>query len=317
MIHSAKTRVFKIVDLIPNEISVADSTVITGFWRSGTTWLQLAISDAVKGRSVFEPFHREVEKYCDLIDTHLRPPVVHQSFIKAYMPYCADFEDRPALWDFLKDVMKGRIRETWLNRGRNIQHITSDRVVVKFVRGQLMQPAFSGNEHPALIHVQRDPRAVLASLLRKDWCWWMRSLSLKDQLLSPDDGRAKYFSQWTEDVERADRETFPARFATYWALTERFVMDRGLPESGGTLIRYENVCLERAEYLNQVLSTVLPVDCPIEQRHLRGESPTTQGGRSGIIEERIHGWKDELTTGQVKDVERVVQRFELDHALIG
>jgi len=318
MFSTVESRVIGLIDRLYGEkLSVKDSFVITGFWRSGTTWLQCAIAEAVQGRSVFEPFHWKVEEYLDLVNAHLRPPTTVRSYLKAFMPYCSDFEKDEALCSFIQGVMTGSVRASWLHRGRSIMLFPPpSRAVVKFVRGQLIQPAYRCDKYPALIHMRRDPRAVLASLLRDNWGRWMHNLSLRDQLLRPDDGRAKYFSRWTEDIEKADRDTFPVRAATYWALTERFVSDQGLPESGGVLIRYEEACLERDEYLNQVLSTMLPDDCPIKPKHLGGDSPTTQNGRSSVVEDRIYGWKDELTTAQIEDVESVVRRFELDDSLI-
>ena len=54
----------------------------------------------------------------------------------------------------------------------------------------------------------------------------------------------------------------------------------------------------------------------VKPKHLHGDSPTTQNGQGTVVEDRIHGRKDEPTTAQVKDVERAVRRFELNDSLV-
>lgn len=316
MLGRVRSKVFSLADrLQSDQLSIKGSSFVTGFWRSGTTWMMSAISEAIRGKSVFEPFHWKVEEYLDLIGESVHPPINRRSYLKAYMPYCADFREEDKLWKFLQNTMVGGIQNEWIHRGRSILFPASGRTVVKLVRGQLMQPAFQGGNLPALIHIRRDPRAVLASLLRHDWAWWMQTLSLKDQLLCPEDGRAEYFSQWEREIERADQKEFPIRAITYWALTERFVIDRGLPKPEDVLVCYESACLEQAEYLNQELNHTLPTGCSIEARHLYEESPTTQNGRSKIIKKRIFGWKEELTTNQIEDVKSIAWHFGLEDAL--
>ena len=209
-------------------------------------------------KTIFEPFYWEVDAYSRLVASHLHPSRMDKSYIKAFMPYCKNFGDCTELWNYVEEAMQGRVKGGWLRRGRKVTHSFSNRVVLKFVRGQLMQPAFCRSHDPTIIHIRRDPRGVIASLLRGNWGWWMRDISVADQLLRPDDGRTEFFSSWSQQIVEADQSDFLVRAATYWALTERFVEDRGLPDSGGVLIKYEDMCQGRDDYLNRKLMRVLP-----------------------------------------------------------
>ena len=317
MFSAVKSSAIGLIDRLQSEkVSVKESFVITGFWRSGTTWLQKVIARVVQGKTVFEPLHCKVAGYPDLADAYLCPAATDRIYLNSYMPYCTNFDKCEALWEFVEATMKGRVYAYWLQRGRSIKLTSPTCAVVKFVRGQLMQPAFQKGVYPVLIHVRRDPRAVIASLLRKNWGWWMQDISLKDQLLRPTDGRTDYFNRWTREIEKADKADFLTRAATYWALTERFVEDRGLPQSGGTSVCYEKICLQREKYLNRTLADILPNSKRFGSRHLHGDSPTTQNGRESTTEARVYGWENELSPEQIEQVESIAHRFNLQYSLV-
>jgi hypothetical protein len=180
------------------------------------------------------------------------------------------------------------------------------RVVTKFVRAHLLVPALQHSFNPVIIHVRRDPRAIVASFERLDWTWY-RSLSVEEQLLSPEDGRAEYFESWTDDIRRYDREEPLIRVAAYWALLERFIDDLE-KHPRRVVLSYEDLCLHPERELREHVAPLIPAIPSREQ--LEVPSETDRDHHSASMKERVHGWKDELHNGTVKKIDEVVSSIE-------
>jgi hypothetical protein len=184
-------------------------------------------------------------------------------------------------------------------------------IVTKFVRGHLLIPALHQTFDPALIHIRRDPRSVVASFHRRNWPWY-KQLSLEEQLLDPNDERSSYFDAWADLIHRYDREEPLVRVAAYWALLERFVND--LPEHPRRAkVSYEDLCLYPRETLRE-LASVLPAT--LDDSHFDRPSRTTeQERRKASIQERIFSWKNTLNRETVQKIEGVIIELGLSDAL--
>ena len=184
-------------------------------------------------------------------------------------------------------------------------------VVTKFVRGHLLIPALRDAYDPVLVHIRRDPRAVMASFHRLGWTWY-KNLSLEDQLLAPNDGRAEYFSKWEEMIRHYEQSKPLVRVAAYWALVERFVSD--LPERARRIvISYEDLCLQPEEILTEKVANEID---GIHAKHFGAMSKTTEEGRVEISKwERVLDWKDVLTESIAEEIARVCKEASLEDAL--
>jgi len=292
--------------------------VVTGFWRSGTTWLQGLLAETAKAKPVFEPLHWSIDEYSEAIRSDFPLPSEDDLFMNSFMPYCREpLQAYPALAAYLRQALVGGVTHSWVRRGRKgWADAGCRRTVVKFVRGHLLIPAIHDAFSHSHVHIRRDPRAVVASIQRNNWGWWMEDLSLEDQLLRPDDGRSDYFGYWEEEIATYDRRGFTSRAAAYWALTERFIQDRALPVTEGELVSYENLCSKQEESISDKLSLFLD-STPEAPTHgdVDEDSPTTEPDRRNVsMEERLHGWKKELSRTEAKRISSIAETFGISLA---
>lgn len=248
------------------------------------------------------------------------------------MPYCShSLSQFPGLRGHLRRALTGALPGHFVRMARSSirqkQGFASDwrfkrvlhrlrdacrgQVVVKFVRAQLILPVLISEFDPLVIHIRRDPRAVVASYARQKWTDWLRSAFLKDLLLTTNDGRHDLFSEWTSQIQRCDESGYLSRIAGYWCLTERFVDQY---QKNLTLIRYEDLCGGLDEYLNRSLPSDSGVS--LKPEDFLGESHTSGGASSQQLESRIFGWKEELSRNEIDKIEETVHMFGMRKNLI-
>lgn len=186
--------------------------LVVGFWRSGTTWVQQMVASIVHGKTVFEPIHPSVRRARRLYE-ELGISSRGLEYQRLYMPFASETLDRP-LMDFFRDALTARPREAWIRRARGgWSESLRRRVVLKLVRGHLCALAVCRAFGLPVIHVRRDPRAIVASLDRNaDWSFWHHN-DFCDLLLAPENGPRPIGGRLSSS-RRAD-----------WALTERYLVD--------------------------------------------------------------------------------------------
>jgi hypothetical protein len=306
-------------------INHSDTIVITGFWRSGTTWLLETIAREVGAKPVFEPFMTDTTGYKSYVDCNYKGS---EDARRGFMPFCSgDLSSRPVLRDHLHRSLTGAVpgpfvraarfnirdkegrSDTKIDEYRNrIRDALRMRVVAKFTRAHLLLPRIQ-DEVAAGIHIRRDPRAVTESLLRQVWAEYLKSMSLEDYLLSPDDGRFSAFQEWTDEIRRCDEEGPISRIVGYWALVEQYIDD--VASDAVVTVEFERLCREGIGYLNNVLRNVGSLR--VSRANLGGESKTSDHKKS--TEWRINGWKERLRREEVRKIESVVRRFEAEEWL--
>jgi hypothetical protein len=299
-----------------------DTLVISGFWRSGTSWLQQALAELLRAKILFEPCDPLVP---DTREIHAYSQVSSKSFefLRLYMPYCDShtLANHP-LHKFFDRALRAETRGGWVRRFRqNVTESFRSRVAVKFVRAQLCLRAAQNTFLMPVLHVYRDPRAIVASIRKTRWYWLFDHLWLHEQLLEPRDGRADFFAYWYEDILRYDREDPIARVTAYWALTEKFVQRcyaEADPQIRIAFVSYEELCQRREPMLLEILEKLAV--CHIARGVSPGmdkDSPTTVEQRRGAsVDERIAGWKKILTDTEVAQIETIALRFGFADRLV-
>lgn len=294
------------------QIDPASSVVVSGFWRSGTTWLQECLAGILGAKTIFEPFHFRVpatKKLFKYYNVAKKPEAVRELFI----PYCADQALAPysVLYHYYDNALRADLGGHIVRLLRqDISESYRTKVVVKFTRGQFSLPAAQNTFAMPVIHVYRDPRAIIASAKMTDWYWLFDHLSLTEQLLEPQDGRADYFVRWADAISEYDNDKI-AKIAAYWAITEMFILKSFSHDRGrAVLVSYEALC-RRPELILELLAQ-LGVQKKINNDFLavNGDSFSTSARRRGASSaERIGGWSKVLSTAEGELIESIAKHF--------
>lgn len=211
---------------------VAPVLVISGFWRSGTTWLQESLATSLGAKTVFEPLSpmhpRRRAQIATLFDND-------EDRLQAFIPP-AGLD--PAVWTLLDDACSGRYGDPFLMSCREtVRESWRRAVVIKDVRIQNNLPDIHRRYGSPIVHIRRHPCAVAASLLAARWHWSfarvpLRRLNLQSFGLSP--GDEQRLAGWDTDEV--------SRIAVIWALSERRAAKSIEDQPWSRMIAYEAFC---------------------------------------------------------------------------
>lgn len=199
--------------------------LVSGFWRSGTTWLQECLAESLGAKTIFEPLSP--------LDAARRAQITawfsgDEDAMQAFVP--ADLPDNDPTWALLKGAVTGRYGSNFLlSCRRDVAESRRRRIVAKDVRLQFNLPAVHRRFGIPVIHIRRHPCAVVASLLAADWHWSFDRVRLSD--LMPE----------AAQIPREFDLDALSRIATCWALTERQVARDMHDEPWAQLVTYEEM----------------------------------------------------------------------------
>lgn len=309
---------------VASQVDLTRSVLITGFWRSGTTWIQIAVARLLDAKTVFEPFRPlfiDSSRGADAFKQE-RKGAAAESVL--FMPYLEDrLQPGTESHELLLRAMRAEMSGGWIRRARRgISESTRKRVVVKLVRGQLSLKSLQRTYAIPLLHVHRDPRAIAASLKRLPRSWHgtprdLQTLSLRQLLLNTGDRRRDFFDQWSVEIDLLDKEPPPFRAIAYWALTELYVesYQKEAKDVPMVSVAYEEVLRQDGVPLISALER-LGLDPTKHRLMLDSDSGTSAKARRGASrEERLTGWVEELTTDEIAKIEEIVTRCGLQHRL--
>lgn len=253
--------------------------LVSGFWRSGTTWALETFSRLLQAKSIFEPFHPYVQEYSAIVGNK------HAAYMPSFTPSIAAFLTR---------AMRGAVGSAWVRTSRHsILESCRTRSVAKLVRGQFCLPSLTRRLGIPIVHIRRSPYAVMASILRGTWGEWMWDIDLAHVL--PERVRQLYYTQ----IEQSRSEHWLVRVVLLWAISEQFVCD-----SDVITLSYEDLCL-RPEYFSTFLRHqgyyIEDVD------NLTEPSVMTSHSRHSIpLLTRLRSWEYELNNDQKRTIARVL-----------
>ena len=272
--------------------------LITGFWRSGTTWVQEMIAEALDAKTLFEPFSPKANPPFNRPVCDRSSDTPHR---EAFIPLDVTRFTEQDL-KFLDAIFAGvcPARFAFLCR-TSVSESFRRRAVIKMVRGQFVLPYLMARYPIRAVHVTRHPCAVVASLLNTDWDWSF--------------GEVKFANLWPhsealdaslkEDVAKLigydDRPAFE-RIAAYWAFTERQVAR--IQHERLLKVEYEPLVIGGRERFNTIINFLGGGSSDID---LDRNSVVTVSNRLNIPSSvRTDSWRKTLPLETQNRIEEVI-----------
>jgi len=229
--------------------------VISGFWRSGTTWLQQLVAEATNAKTIFEPLDRD-----SLIPFLRGKPDYYRGYVPA-----TSAEFSACDWRALDRAFKGISpnRSNFSHIGRNgFLDVFRRRTVVKFVRAQMILGELVDRYQPlSTIHISRHPMPVTSSMMKADWNWTFDDINFSQFYKSDTCG----FEQLAQSPLRKSHQ----KVAALWALTERAVQ----PLETVTHCRYETLVSDPSVEFPKLMAAIgLPTNVRLD---FNKDSPVT------------------------------------------
>ena len=274
-----------------------ESIILSGFWRSGTTWLQTALANAWDAKTIFEP----------LEPSSLMPLYLDRSNeFGAFIPLNTnDFS--PSDWRFLDAAFKGisprRSGFNYLCRD-SVMDAVKPRVVIKFVRSQFLLAQLKIRYRPiATVHISRHPFAVLQSLKKTSWKWNFSEVRFRDFYSNASD----ISEEMCWDLERLislDDAQAELKAAAFWAITEKHVRK----VSDVNFLVYEEI-IGDPEGTLRGLFQLCGLSQPSEVEFSK-DSPVTEFDRIGsTVNDRLYSWKREMNKDERAVISKTMREF--------
>lgn len=277
--------------------------LVTGFWRSGTTWMQECLAEALRAKTSFEPLTPSLLRR----DRVLAPfGLTSPDHEHAFVPFLDGSDPRyAAMWKYLEEAVRGHCAGTFglVCRKGVLESLRRD-LVLKCVRMQFSQRAFHRRFGLPIVHVRRHPCAVVASLRDCRWPWHFRNVDITALLYEIGDGREERLSRWRTVIPRFGQDVV-SRIAAYWALSESYVQHSLAELTPSLLVNYEQAVTSPVRTLHEICARLaLP---PPGKFDPSADSALTGRASAGQSNEyRLTSWRTRLSPSEIERVYSVV-----------
>lgn len=314
--------------------------IVSGFWRSGTTWLQRIIADSVCARTAFEPFSAGNPTYSGLVDSFY--DVRTKAEREALFPHLDGGAAPVELEDYARKAFAGRGTDSFLfYNDRAGERDDCDIVVAKETRTAFslrwLRQAFPS---AVIVHVSRDPRAILASMQRYDGhiardrrnllkktkdsdSWWLATdCDFARVICDQPDRGADLYAPYTHAIQASHGLSNPEKIGLLWAISEDRALRSLSNMPGACQLLYEDIVSEpelAMSTIGRVSGEMLLGDVDFTAPSVTA-SPERRAASAAALR---HGWKTELSEDDALGVMRgvclvnpnLLDRFEVGDRL--
>lgn len=274
--------------LLTKKCDHSKALVIASVPRSGSTWLAQILSALPGSAVLFEPLHLK----------HV-PDAKQAGFSwRTYVPADAEW---PEGKEFLTRVFEGRIVNRWTAQEISLRSAMAARfLIIKFVRACALLPWICRNFAPrAPILLIRHPCAVVASQMRSNVVAW------KTPWRGEMPGYLLHRPELQRVMERLDKRE--ELLAARWALDYLPTLTAAGPRPW-QLVSYEELLLRPKQTIERVFARWgNQVPAGVWDKVTTPSSMTYKSGIAGL-----EGWKQQLTSTQVRAILDTVSRFGVD-----
>ena len=262
--------------------------LVSGFWRSGTTWVQECFAESLGAKTVFEPVSPMEPRRRLMLGDALATEDALQAFVPGP-------DQDAAFWSFLEAAATGRTGSRFsLSCRRSLWESFRTGIVVKDVRLHRNLRAAHERFHVPVVHVRRHPCAVVASLRAADWHWSFDRLSLLDGPLPHGDGGF---------LRDCDADAL-SRLAAFWALHEREAASALQGQRWALEMTYEAMVREprrQIETAGEKFGLRLARDAAME----RPSASIDPAAFASVATRRSDFWKVILTAPEITRIEHI------------
>ncbi|MGC9400799.1 sulfotransferase [Vibrio genomosp. F10 str. 9ZC157] len=270
--------------------------LISGFWRSGTTWVQEVLAQSIGAKTLFEPL--DPSSFLPLHDGCSAESSAHIPLFHDVL----NAEDLRLLDLSFSGISPKRSGFNYLCR-KSLSESLRKKVVIKLVRGQFLIPFLADRyDLSTVVHISRHPMAVAYSMLRTNWKWHIKDVDyaqiyLKESRLQlPQTQKAIFDSLLSFRSETPER-----KIAALWALSERFAYEQEHVKG----FKYESLLQNPITGFTEMANTInQPIIAKIESGKA---TVVSESDRTNIdMSTRLNSWQTKLTTQQQADIKAVL-----------
>jgi hypothetical protein len=310
-VRDLKKQAFDVLTRYTNTCSLADTIIVAGAPRSGTTWLAELLRELPGYKFINEPLRLSTN-----------PEAKHAGF--GWRTRVPPDESRPELEQHLRGILTDHVElgPAWHFQsshalGKLVEHIRKDRIVVKFCRAGRMLHWMSRVFCPrGMVVIIRHPCAVIASMLQVGDNWQPKELgaaSLADRLAEvvPDRRILRNLAEVSDETNRS----WVGHLAMMWSLDHYFAFHddpSGPDDYPWILTSYERLLTRGIGELERIVEALGGTATEDMSMRLTKASSFAADDFRPEIEHQLAKWQTELSASQIRSVLEVTQAFGLD-----
>lgn len=272
---------------------LADTVIISGFWRSGTTWLQQQVAESLNAKTIFEPYSPASGHNWSQVPEDNPDANKH-----VFMPLSLDMlseRDQNVLTDACKGI--GRHGFAYFLYKNHTDALRKS-LVLKFTRIGFLLPELASEISTPIIHIRRHPGSVFASFKNTDWDWKFEEVNLTKLFQTDNQSASDSDQAMIEKLREHDRS--PAtRFAALWGLSEKRAQE-AIDAKQIALVDYNDLVDGEVKMDSILREMGLKASAIAETK---SASPVTTADRTQLTaKERKHDWTKRLTDQEIRDI---------------